>query len=91
MSELKMLVDEIIRALKVLPENDCDLETIAIFLNLNYSRCSLKYEKTIFQNDIREEINLLMKEKKVKKRKRKIFTVNNKEDDFIPYEIYFLN
>ena len=85
-----MLEDEIIEALKILPENDCDLESIAIFLNPNYSKYNLIDEKMIFQNDIKDELKLLIKEKKIKKRRKRIFTVNNKEDDLIPYEIYFL-
>lgn len=86
-----MLIDEITEAIKILPENDCDLETIAIFLNPNYKRFSKKDEKTIFCNDIKEEIKSLIKEKLIKKRKKQIFTINNKEDDYISYEIYFLN
>ena len=86
-----MLTDEIIEALKIIPEDDCDLESIAIFLNPNYSKYNLTDEKTIFQNDIKDELKSLIKEKRVKKRRKRIFTVNNKEDDLIPYEIYFLN
>lgn len=83
-----MLTDEIIEALKILPENDCDLETITIFLNPDYSRYTSKDEKAIFKNDIKSELELLIKEKKIKKRKKRIFTVSNKEDDFILYEIF---
>jgi len=67
-----MLENEIIEAIKSLPENDRDLDTITIVLNPNYQRYTMKTERTIFQNDIKDELNYMIEKKMIKKIKRRI-------------------
>jgi len=67
-----MLENEIIEAIKSLPENDRDLDTIMIVLNPNYQRYTMKTERTIFQNDIKDELNYMIEKKMIKKIKRRI-------------------